>query len=41
MKKLLEILEKVYKCPATVLDKGEALDKIMEVYKEMRKNKKL
>ena len=40
MEKLLEILEKVYKCPATVLDKSEALDKIMEVYKEIRRGKK-
>lgn len=30
------VLESVYKCPACVLDKDEALDKIMNAYKKIR-----
>lgn len=33
---LNEVLESVYKCPACVLDKNEALDKIMNAYKKLR-----
>lgn len=40
MEKLLEILENVYKCPVVVLDKNEALDKIMKIYAEVRKEDK-
>jgi len=34
---LSEILEKVYKCPAIILDREEALNNIMLKYKEIRK----
>ena len=36
LKKLTDVLEAVYKCPACILDRNDALNKIMETYKEVR-----
>ena len=33
---LMEVLEKVYKCPSELLDKDKALDDIMYAYKMIR-----
>lgn len=34
MEELLKVLENVYKCPAVMLDEHEALNKIMETYRD-------
>lgn len=36
LKKITDVLEAVYKCPACILDRNDALNKIMETYKEVR-----
>lgn len=36
LKKITVVLEAVYKCPACILDRNDALNKIMETYKEVR-----
>ena len=36
LKKLTDVLEAVYKCPACILDRNDALNKIMETYKEVK-----
>lgn len=35
-KKFIDTLESVWQCPSELLDKPEALDKIMEAYREIR-----
>lgn len=39
LKKITDVLEAVYKCPACILDRNDALNKIMETYKEVRSTK--
>lgn len=36
LKKLTDVLEAVYKCPACILDRNDALNKIMETYMEVK-----
>lgn len=36
LKKLTDVLEAVYKCPACILDRNDALNKIIETYMEVR-----
>ena len=33
---VVDVLERVYKCPSAVLDRDDALDKIMTTYKKVR-----
>ena len=37
--KMLEILEKVWNIPSCMIDKAECLDKIMETYRTVRRQK--
>lgn len=36
LKKLTDVLEAIYKCPACILDRNDALNTIMETYMEVR-----